>query len=126
MSTPSRTPANFFPPNVSALLPKTDAEPSLWRTTALSAVFDVPIKSCLPNTPAAFALTRKGLSCTCPTMETPLPLTEIALISAGAGCESMYVPKRSPSGESFQRVNRFISPRSFVTGSAITPSGFSA
>ena len=43
MSTPSRTPANFFPPNVSALLPKTDTEASLWRTTALSAVFDVPI-----------------------------------------------------------------------------------
>ena len=34
INTPSRTPANFFPAKVSALLPKTDTEPSLWRTSA--------------------------------------------------------------------------------------------
>ena len=42
-STPSRIPASFFPPRVSVLEPNSDEPPSLFRTTALIVVLDVPI-----------------------------------------------------------------------------------
>ena len=54
--TPSRTPANFFPPRVSELVPNTERVPSAWRTIALSAVFVVPIDIALPKTPCELAL----------------------------------------------------------------------
>ena len=42
MRNPSRIPANFFPPKVSVLDPKSDELPSLLRTTALMVVFPLP------------------------------------------------------------------------------------
>jgi len=78
INTPSRTPTNFLPANVSALLPKTDTVPSVWRTTVLSAVFDVPMEKTLPNTPVDVALRTNGLSSNWPTIDTPFAEMERA------------------------------------------------
>lgn len=50
--TPSRRPANFLPPRVSELDPKTETEPSPSRTIALRVVFAVPIKVGFPKIPS--------------------------------------------------------------------------
>ena len=82
-STPSRIPANFFPPKVSVLAPNSDEPPSLFRTTALIVVLDVPILTCCENAPAALMFCRNVRSESTPTIDNPVLFTEIELIRPG-------------------------------------------